>query len=216
MLTYKLRTAAQLLALSLGLALVACAAPYRVIPVQVAAVPDPGTVANPSNQNRHEVRLEPVTDLQGQYQRPRFRLSVKNLGKEPRRIAAENVEASLNGRPTKVMSYDAQVDELLNALRTMPQIHTGFYPYFQYRFSPFASMERSMDSIDVQQVQHELDQVRKRAFKPTVLEPGMDYTGEITLKNKLPAQADQELLFKVKMGAETHPFQFALQQLRRP
>lgn len=195
------------------LALGGCAAPYRVIPV----LPD-----KPQAAKLNPVLIEPVGDsrgqyLQGQHNRPKFRVTVKNNTQKAIKFSTDNIQATLNDEPAKVMSFDAQVDELLNILRVSPNPYPGFYPAFRFSFGPFARVDRGVefDSVDLQRTQQELQYVRKNALRPTVLDPGMEYSGEITLKNKLSDQRDQNIRLTVEFAGETQSFQFALQQLSR-
>jgi hypothetical protein len=197
----------------LVLALTGCAAPYRVIPV----LPD-----NPQAAKLNSVSVEPLSDsrgqsLQGQYSRPKFRVTVKNNTKQAVKFSTENIQATLNGEPAKVMSFDAQVDELLNVLRVSSGAYPSFYPALRFSFGSYGRIGSGVefDPIDIQRTQQELYDVRKNALRPTVLDPGTEYSGEITLKNKLPAQRDQEINLTVEFAGEAQSFQFALQQLSR-
>lgn len=198
---------------AIALALTGCAAPYRVIPVS----PD-----KPQTAKLNPVSVEPAGDsqgqyLQGQYSRPKFQVTVKNNTKQAIKFSTENIQATLNGEPAKVMTFDAQVDELLNILRVSHSPYPSFYPSLRFSFGSFGRIGSGVefDSIDVQRTQQELYYVRKNALRPTVLDPGMEYRGEITLKNKLPAQRDQDIHLTIEFAGETQLFQFALQQLSR-
>ncbi|MDH4394492.1 MAG: hypothetical protein QE278_02325 [Limnobacter sp.] len=197
----------------LALAVSGCAAPYRVIPV----LPD-----KPLTAKLNSVTVEPLSDskgqsLQGQYSRPKFKVTVKNNTQQAIKFSTENIQATLNGEPAKVMTFDAQVDELLNVLRVSSGSYSGFYPSLRFSFGSFGRIGSGVefDSIDIQRTQQELYDVRKNALRPTVLDPGMEYSGEITLRNKLPAQRDQDIRLTVELAGETQSFQFALQQLSR-
>lgn len=197
----------------LALSLAGCAAPYRVIPL-APDKPQPAAV-NP-------VTVEPISDsrgqyLQGQHTRPKFKVTVKNNTKQAIKFSTDNIQATLNNEPAKVMSFDAQVDELLNILRASPNPYPSFYPALRFSFGPYARIDRGIefDSVDLQRTQQELQYVRKNALRPTVLDPGMEYSGEVTLKNKLSDQRDQDIRLTVEFAGETQSFQFALQQLSR-
>lgn len=195
------------------LVLAGCAAPYRVIPI---------SPEKPQAVKLNPVSVEPIADsrgqyLQGQHSRPKFKVTVKNNTQKAIKFSTENIQATLNDEPAKVMTFDAQVDELLNILRVSSNPYPSFYPTFRFSFGPFARIDRGVefDSIDLQRTQKELYEVRKNALRPTVLDPGMEYSGEVTLKTKLPAQRDQDIRLTVEFAGETQSFQFALQQLSR-
>lgn len=202
-------------------ALSACAAPYRVIPTL-----EPVTSSTPPVPKINEVAVRPLKDLQGQYNRPGFVVTIKNKTAQPLAVSTENIQAELNGKTVRVMSFDAQVDELMGILSrrnlSIPiysPIYSGFHPYFvgPYRFAPHYRFAREdgFDSVDAQLAIRDLNHVRQKALRPTVLQPGQMVEGEITILDKLPAQKDQEMKVAITLGGEIHRFQFAYQQLQR-
>lgn len=190
-----------------------CASVYDVTPLvaesRQAAVQASNDGLVVTHKNR--IAVVPVKFAINQFESPRFLVTVKNMGDKPFTFSTSNIEVTFNGQPGRVLSYDQQYEDIKNRL--------SFYNYgfrmpisFQYGYGrPFhlqPVFEDSGDSLDIQIALADLDHLHKYALREKVLNPGDQYSGEVTLGNKLSASDMQHLNMQINLEGEQYDFAF--------
>ncbi|WP_370262576.1 hypothetical protein [Limnobacter sp.] len=221
-----------LIGLVVGSALVlgACASTYRVSPVvsenqlQVAA----SSGESLRSSKKHVVEVGAIRPSMRQFDSPRFNVRFKNQGKEPLEFSTENVSVTFNGSAARVLSYEAQIQDVQNRLAyygmRAPIFYNPAQSFFYHQplhYQPFGSrrggflmVEDFNDRIDVQQALADLDYIQKNSLKPRVVRPGQEAFGEIVVGSKLGASSSQSMVVTVVVDDEQHQFTFGYDELK--
>lgn len=191
-----------LLGVSFGL--MACAPTYKLTNLQMQSID-----AYP------KVTVQPVNEMQSPFQRLRFVVKVYNHTSQNLPFSTDSVKAKLNGRGARVLSYEAQRQELESIiLYYQPLVRFNPRELVTYgrlgqplgvAYQP-VGFDIPMDSIDLQNALNELAYLKSHAVRPVLIKPGETYQGEITLLDKLDQSAEQKIDLQITFAGQTHQF----------
>ncbi|HEX4878237.1 MAG TPA: hypothetical protein VFV39_00200 [Limnobacter sp.] len=200
----------------------ACASTYRVSPVvapdQVPVFEQAGDMVRSSK--KHVVELGAVRADMRQFDMPRFFIRFKNQGKNPLEFSSENVSVTFNDSPARVLSYEAQIQDVQNRLsyygmRAPVFLQPSYHPFFGAYRGGFVFVDDFNDRLDVQQALADLDYIQNHSLKPKVVRPGDEVAGEIVIGTKLAAGRSQTMVVNVAVDGENHQFTFGYDQMQR-
>lgn len=184
--------------------LIACAPTYQLTSQPLATA-----------SNSLPVQVSPVAKLQSPFQRLRFSVRIVNETKQDYFFSTESVKARLNGQPARVLSYEAQRQEL-ESIILYYQPTVRFFPQSVITYSRAGQpmgvayqpvgFDSQMDSIDLQLALDDLAYLNNHAVRPVTIQAGQTYQGEITLLNKLNESAEQRVDLQISFAGQTHAF----------
>lgn len=208
--------------LGASLLLNACASVYSVRPVVAenqVPVQNQG-FESLSSSKKHMVQVGSVLNSMRQFDSPRFHVTFVNQGKFPLEFSTDNVTVTFNDQPARVLSYDAQVQDVQNRLSYYgfrvpiyygpfyrPPVHRGFHR------GGFLYPTDFNDRVDVQQAFADFDRIQRYSLKPAVVRPGQQTAGEVIVANKLSASSAQNITVTVRIDDESHTFSFGYLQM---